>query len=390
MTRAGLDYRGVAVAAPVTFGYALESPHETPWFLGRTLARLLETTALKKADVDGLVVASYTLAPDHSASLAEYLGMAPRFLADLPFGGASGVIALRRAARAVQVGDANVVACLAADVAPRGDGIGANFSRFSRDHVYPYGAGGANSVFALITARYMSDHGVSRADFGRLCIAQRENGLHFPGALMQKPLTMEDYLAARPVCDPLHLFDCVRRCCGAEGFLVMAEERARSLGIPYALIAGAIERHNGSASEAVQTRVLAAGDTASLYEQAALGPRDVDFVQAYDDYPVIVMLQLEGLGFCEPGGAAHLIAERRLDAQGDLPLNTHGGMLSLGQAGAAGGFCGVTEALRQLTGQNLGAEIPSASVGLVSCYGTVNYDRGICSGAAMLRTGVRA
>jgi acetyl-CoA acetyltransferase len=383
------DYGGVAVAAPVSFGYTRSSPHETPWFLGMALAAMLRRAGLRKQQVDGLAVASYTLAPDHSASLAEHLGLGPRFLADIPFGGASGVVALRRAARAIQNGDAEVVACLAADVAPTGDGISANFSRFARDHVYPYGAGGANSVFALITGHYMRQHGVTREDFGRLCIAQRENGLRFPGALVKAPLTMAEYLGARPVCEPLHLFDCVRRCCGAEGFLVLAEAHARSLGLPHVLIAGAVERHNGLPEQPVQAGPLH-GDIAALYAQAGMGPEAAHFVQAYDDYPVIVMLQLEALGLCEAGGAAALLRARSLNAEGDLPLNTHGGMLSLGQAGAAGGFCGLTEALRQLTGENLGVAVPGASVGLVSCYGTVNYDRGICTSAAMLRTGQKA
>jgi acetyl-CoA acetyltransferase len=383
------DYGGVAVAAPVSFGYTRGSPHETPWFLGRALAAMLQRAGLPKQRVDGIALASYTLAPDHSASLAEHLGLSPRFLVDIPFGGASGVVALRRAARAIQNGDAEVVACLAADVAPTGDGIGANFSRFARDHVYPYGAGGANAVFALITAHYMHRHGVTREDFGRLCIAQRDNGLRFPGALVKTPLTMAEYLAARPVCEPLHLFDCVRRCCGAEGFLVLAEAHARSLGLPHVLIAGAVERHNGLPQQPVQDGPLH-GDIAELYEQAGMGPEAAHFVQAYDDYPVIVMLQLEALGLCEAGGAAALLRARSLGAEGDMPLNTHGGMLSLGQAGAAGGFCGLTEALRQLTGENLGAAVPGAEVGLVSCYGTVNYDRGICTSAAMLRTGQRA
>ena len=388
MSRLPQDYAGVAVAAPVSFGYARSSPHETPWFLGMTLAAMLRRAGLAKQQVDGMAVASYTLAPDHSASLAEHLGLGPRFLVDIPFGGASGVVALRRAARAIQNGDAEVVACLAADVAPTGDGISANFSRFARDHVYPYGAGGANSVFALITDHYMRAHGVTREDFGRLCIAQRENGLRFPGALVKAPLTMAEYLAARPVCEPLHLFDCVRRCCGAEGFLVLAEAHARSLGLPHVLIAGAVERHNGLPHQPVQAGPLH-GDIAALYEQAGMGPEAAHFVQAYDDYPVIVMLQLEALGLCEAGGAAALLRTRSSSAEGELPLNTHGGMLSLGQAGAAGGFCGLTEALRQLTGENLGPAVPGASVGLVSCYGTVNYDRGICTSAAMLRTGQR-
>jgi acetyl-CoA acetyltransferase len=335
-------------------------------------------------------VASYRLMPDNAASLCEYLGLSPRFIQDFPYGGASGVMALRRAARAVQGGDAEIVACIGADVAPGGNGIGANFSSFSRDHVYPYGAGGANSVFALITADYMREYGATREDFGRLCIAQRQNGAQFPAALLRTALTLADYLAARRVCEPLGLYDCVMRCCGAEGFLVLSEERARALALPYARVAGAVERHNAFASEPVQASVGIAGEREQLWRQAGLEPAAMNFVQAYDDYPVIVMLQLEALGFCEKGGAARLLRERRLSADGDLPLNTNGGMLSLGQAGAAGGFQGLTEALRQLTRQALGAPVPNATAGVVSCYGTVNYDRGLCSSAAVLTRGLAA
>jgi acetyl-CoA acetyltransferase len=233
----------------------------------------------------------------------------------------------------------------------------------------------------------MRENGATREDFGRLCIAQRANGMHFPHALLRTPLTMEAYLAARRISEPLGLFDCVMRCCGAEGFLVLSEDRARSLGIPYARIAASVERHNAFAGEPVQSRVGIAGDAAELWAQAGLGPEDMAFVQAYDDYPVIVMLQLESLGFFAPGTAARLLAGRSLAADGDLPVNTNGGMLSLGQAGAGGGFAGMTEAIRQLTGQALGAVVPDAQAGVVSCYGTVNYDRGLCSSAAVLTRG---
>jgi acetyl-CoA acetyltransferase len=372
-------WEGVAVAAPVSFGYTKSSPHGVPWFIAGALRESLRAAGLAKDAVDGLVLSSYRLAPDNAASMTEYLGLSPRFLVDLPYGGASGVIALRRAARAVQAGDAEVVACIGADVPPRDASFMANFSAFSRDHVFPYGAGGANAVFALITADYMRRHGATREDFGRLCVAQRANGARFPGALLGKPLSLEDYLAARPIAEPLHLFDCVMRCSGAECFLVMSEERARSLRLPHARIAAAIERHNGAPGEPVQASVYRAGDRDTLWNQAGLGPADTAFVQAYDDYPVIVMLQLESLGFCEPGAASSLV--------GRLPINTSGGMLSLGQAGASGGFLGMTEAVRQLSGQALGLSVPAAQAGVVSCYGTVNYDRGLCAAAAVLTRG---
>src|SRR5262245_21326154 len=95
---------GVAAAVPVTFGYSKVPKHGVHWYLGGVLRELLRRSSVAKREVDGLVVASYRLAPDNSASLAEYLGLSLRFAVDLPFGGATGAIALRRAARAVQAG----------------------------------------------------------------------------------------------------------------------------------------------------------------------------------------------------------------------------------------------------------------------------------------------
>jgi acetyl-CoA acetyltransferase len=382
------DYAGVVVTTPVTYGYARTTEHEVPWYIGGVLEEMMRRTGLAKSEIDGFVLATYRLAPDNSASMVEYFGLSTRFMVDLPFGGASGVIALRRAVRAVQCGDAEVVACVAADVAPTGFGIGANFSRFSRDHVYPYGAGGPNAVFAMITQNYMQKFAATREDFGRLCVAQRRNGAEFPLAVMRTPISMQDYLSARPISDPLVLLDCVMRVNGGEGFLVMTEDRARSFDLPFVSVGATMERHDGTLATPVQETVGVNAARDGLYQEASLEPQDIDFVQAYDDYPVIVMLQLEALGFCKPGEAARFLRERRLTTDGDFPLNTNGGMLAMGQAGAAGGFVGITEALRQLTGETLGgAVVRDARVGIVSCYGTVNYDRGLCSSAAILIKG---
>jgi acetyl-CoA acetyltransferase len=384
------SYADVAVAVPVTTERYRTTRRLTPWFFGRLLADLLHQSGLKKTEIDGLAIASYTLAPDNSASLAEYFGLEPRFILDLPYGGAAGVMMMSRAARAVQAGDAEVVACMAADIAPSGYGIYSNFSSFTRDHIYPYGAGGANSVFALITSNYMREYGATAEDFGRICLAQRVNGISHAQSMFKKPLSMDEYLSARLICDPLRLYDCVPRCCAGEAFLVMSEERARSLKLPYATIGGTIERTNGFASDPIMSRVSIAADGESLYEQASTSPQDIDFVQAYDDYPVIVMMQLEALLFCKQGEAPKLVREKRLTFDGDLPLNTSGGMLSLGQPGAAGGSLGMNEALRQLTKTPLGAQIPNAKAGIVSCFGTVNYDRGVCASAAILKAGLAA
>jgi acetyl-CoA acetyltransferase len=390
MKRKPNDYSGIAVTVPVSVGYSRTSRRTMPWFLGRALGELVSRSGIKKSEIDGLAVSSYLMAPDNGASLTDMFGLSTRFLIDFPYGGACGVIAIKRAARAVQNGDAEIVACVAGDIAPQGYGFNSAFSTFSRDHVYPNGGGGMNAVFALITAHYMNTFGATREDFGRICIAQRANSAGHPMALFKQPLTMDAYLKARLICDPIGLFDCVPRVCGAEGFLVMTEERARALGHPYVLIAGAVERHNAYADEPVISHFGVAEESNELYEQAGVGPDAVRFVEAYDDYPVMVMLELEALGFSKPGEAIRLVREKSLTLGGDLPVNTSGGMLSLGQAGAGAGFLHINEAISQLTGRSLGRAIEKPEYGLVSCLGTVNYDRGLCTGAILLKRGLAA
>ena len=201
---------------------------------------------------------------------------------------------------------------------------------------------------------------------------------------------MEQYLAARPIAGPVHLFDCVMPCAGGEGFLVMDEERARSTGLPYCLISAADELHNAHRDDPVQERGGWTTYADDMYQRAGLGPDDINLVQTYDDYPVISMMQLEDLGFCAKGeGQAFVQAtDMRFDGSGPqpnkLPHNTNGGQLSVGQAGAAAGYLGVTESLRQLTGTAGDNQVAGARHAMVSGFGMVNYDRGLCSAAAIL------
>jgi acetyl-CoA acetyltransferase len=378
-------YQGVALCCPVTEPYVRRSEHGAAWFLARALRRLLDRSGLAKRDIDGLCVSSFTLHPDTAVGFTQYTGVSPRFLEWLPMGGACGVIALRRAARAIQMGDAELVACIAGDTANETSfrDLLANFSGFARDAVYPYGAGGPNASFALIADAYMRSTGATREDFGKLAVAQRANARRNPRALLRGELTMADYLAARPIAEPLHLFDCVMPCAGADGFLVMTEQRARLLDQPYLRILGAIERHNAFADDPVQLRGGWAVDRSSLWAQAGIGPRDVGIVETYDDYPVISMLQFEGLGFCGEADGPRFVREHDFTIEGSFPHNTGGGQLSMGQAGAAGGYLGLVEAMRQLSREASGRQV-DASHALVSGFGMINYDRGLCSAAAVL------
>jgi acetyl-CoA acetyltransferase len=380
------SYDGVVACVPVTVPYRRYSTNSAHWWIGRALQALIARTKLRLGDIDGLAVSSFTVGPDTAVGLTQHFGLSPRWLDHIPFGGASGIVALRRAARAVQAGDADIVACVAGDT-NHVDSFRrtlSTFSRFAQDAVYPYGSGGANASFALITKNYMNMYGVRREDFAKLCIAQRDNALSIPFAMMKKKLTLDEYMSARPIADPIHLFDCVMPCAGAEAFIVCREDTATSLGFDAVRILSTIERHNAYPSDPIQIRGGWALDIDELWSMAGVTPGDVDLVQTYDDYPVIVMMQLEDLGFCKKGEGAEFVRAQGFTTDGSFPHNTSGGQLSMGQAGAAGGFLGLTEAMRQLTDQPLGAKVENARTALVSGFGMINYDRGLSSAAAVL------
>ena len=380
------SYDGVAVAVPVSIPYVRYSIETAHWWIARALRELCQGAGIKPTDLDGLSVSSFTLFPDTGVGLTQHLGITPRWLDHIPMGGASGIVALRRAARAVQAGDASIIACVGGDTnhVDSFRKLLGSFSRFAQDASYPYGFGGPNAAFALLTDYYMREYGATREQFGSICVDQRTNALSYPHAIMKKPLTLDQYIAARAISDPLHLFDCVMPVAGAEAFLVTTEDIARDLGLPFARPLATIERHNAFPDDPIQMRGGWAMDVDELWAMAGCKPADMDVFQTYDDYPVIVAMQAEDLGFCGKGEGAAFLAERDTTTTGDFPHNTSGGQLSAGQAGAGGGYLGLVEALRQVTGQALGLQVPDAKRALVSGFGMINFDRGLCSGATVL------
>ena len=383
------SYDGVALVAPFSTPYQRYSTDTAHWWIAGALRGALGVAGLKPNEIDGFCVSSFSLSPDSAVGLTQHLGLCLRWLDHIPMGGASGIVALRRAARAIQSGDANIVACVAGDTNHIDSfrSLLSSFSRSASDASYPYGYGGPNANFALLTDRYMQEYGATREDFGRICVAQRSNALKYPGAIMKKPLTLEQYIDARPVSDPIALFDCVMPCAGSEAFLVMSEEEAVKRDLPYALIGGTIERHNAHAEDPIQLRGGWTLDIDELYEMADCDAEKIDLLQSYDDYPVICMMQIEDLGFCEKGSAAEFVRSHDLTIDGDFPHNTSGGQLSAGQAGAAGGFLGLVEAIRQVSGTAGPTQVKDANHAMVAGFGMINYDRGVCSGAAIIRSG---
>jgi acetyl-CoA acetyltransferase len=367
--------------------YEKRDGHDLLWHLWRATADCLDRAGLAKGDLDGLTLASFGYGPGNVVTLGEHFGLRLRWAEQGAFGGASGVVALTHAADAIRAGRARAVLCLAADAftVASHDAMLDSFTPGIRDHLAPHGFGGANGVFALVQRRHSHLFGTTREQLGRVAVTQRANALLNPNALFKVPLTLEDYLEARPIAEPLRLYDCVMPCSGGEAVLVVTEDVARALDRPRVELLAAGEMHNAypdlPSSLPAGWELFADG----LFAEAGVTRGDVDLAELYDDYPIMVAIQLEGHGFCEQGRGGPFLAETDISLTGELPINTGGGQLSCGQAGAAGGTIGVVEAVCQLQHEAGERQVRNAEVGLVSGFGLVSYGKGLCTASAILR-----
>jgi acetyl-CoA acetyltransferase len=343
----------------------------------------LAAAGLRPEEVDGLGVASFSLVPDHGVDLAWRLGLRLRWLMDDPNGGASGVNLLTHARRAVEAGDASAVLLVAGDRLTAGDfrGLVDNWSSATRDHLAPIPTGGPNALFALLTRRHMGTHVLRREDYAQVVIAQRRWAALNPGALYREPLSVAVYMAAPLVADPLTRFDCVPLVAGADALVVTAADRQAGGGRAVRIRA-LVSTFNAEPQDGDGLRTGLAAAAPDLWEAAGRGPDEVDLVSVYDDYPAMVLVQLADLGYAPDGDVRRLVAERL--ATGALPVNTSGGQLCCGQAGAAGGMHGLVEAVRQLQGEAGERQVDGARSAVVSGYGMVAYRHGAAANAVVL------
>ena len=204
-----------------------EPGQNTHTFLRDAVAMAIRDANLTLADVDGLAISSFSMEPDKAIDMAWRFGMSLRWLLQDTNGGAGGINMLGHAIRGVEAGAASAI------VVVGGDAMGlegfarlaANYNRAIRDHVAPLGHGGPNSLFAMLTQRQMRAFGLTREDYGHMVIAQRAWATGNPNAVYRKPLTMDEYLAAGMVADPLSRYDCVPPVAGASAIIVSTADR---------------------------------------------------------------------------------------------------------------------------------------------------------------------
>ena len=373
------DYSGVVIAGAAETPYTRHPGEDvtTETLLADAFVRVLERTGIERGAVDGLGVASFTHTPDRAIDLSWKLGLRPRWLMDDGNGGASGIQLLQHAARAIQAGDASTIVLLSGDHFDRDSFrmLVDTYNRATAQYLAGIPTGGPNVLFAMLTAQQMARHGLEREDYGRLVIAQRSWAGLNPGAVYRTPLTMEEYLDAPVVADPLHRLDCVPVVSGADALVVTGAGG----GVRIRGLRGS-HNHDGQEGDGLTTGI--AGFADELWQDAGVGPDDVDLISVYDDYPAMALAQLADLGFVPDGDLSGFL--RRRIEQERLPLNTSGGQLSAGQAGAAGGMHGLVEAVTQLRGEAGERQVENARLAAVTGYGMVLYRYGACANAVVL------
>jgi len=246
----------------------------------------------------------------------------------------------------------------------------------------PYGAASAANWIGMQAQHYFWRYGLDREVLGHIAVNARANAGNNPEAIYRDPISMDDYLSARMVSTPLGLYDCDVPVDGAIAVVVSAIDTIADRPRPPVFV------------EAVGTQILervswdqdtlthlpqSLGPSAHLWSRTSLRHDDVDVALLYDGFTFNALSWLEGLGFCELGGAADFIdGGRGIALDGRLPLNPHGGQLS---AGRTHGYGFVREAMLQLRDEADGRQVQGADVAVVSAGG------GIPSGAMLLRRG---
>ena len=335
-------------------------------------ARALADAGLQASDLDGLVINGPQF---HEASVfvpamaAEYLGMKLNFAEVVDLGGCTSVGMVWRAAAAIELGLCQAVLCvLPARMAPFGPaedpswmaramrfgGHSTAFGAPEAEFDLPYGHMGQNTGYAMIAQRYAAQYGYDAEAMAKIAVDQRFNAQFNPDAMFYgQPLTVEQVLASKKVADPLHVLEIVMPVAGGAALIVASKEvaaRARNRGAVVTGFGEHLEFKSPSyASDMTRTPVGPASDRA--FAMAGLKPADMHAAQIYDCYTITVLLTLEDAGFAPKGEGMRFVREHDLTWRGDFPMNTHGGQLSFGQAGSAGGMSQVIEAFHQIAGR---------------------------------------
>jgi acetyl-CoA acetyltransferase len=230
---------------------------------------------------------------------------------------------------------------------------------------FPFGMQQAATIFALPVTAHMARYGTTTLDFAHLAVTQRKHASLNTKALMRQPMTIEDHQTSRWISYPYRLLDCCQQNDGAVAIVITSAERAQDLRHrPVYIMAG-----YGGDLEAPTAGIWETNGVnvaPLIYEGAGITARDVSLAELYDPFTGMCLLHIEDFGLVAKGEAGRWVAEGRSGLDGEVPVNTHGGLLSEGHFT---GLNHVVEAVQQLRPEGVTDDL---------CQGTHTYDRSVC------------
>jgi acetyl-CoA acetyltransferase len=335
--------------------------------------KALADAGIEKGMVDALYVKYPTSAYEskYGQTLAEAMGMRPRIGGVWDQAGASNAAMISFAAMAIEAGQCEV-ALVAASDNPKSGTRQAYEKVRNGDGVASYGWFGIAPGYAMIARRHMEQYGTTHAQLGAVAIVCRANGADNPNAQLRKRITLDEYLASRWIAEPLRRDDCCLVSDSGGAVVVMSAKRAKELKVkaPVPILGfgqGQTSWEVAQRPDLTTTEAVVSGKTA--FNMAGLAPEDIDVAQIYDCFTITPILTLEDYGFCRKGEGGPFVASGAIGRNGDLPMNTSGGLLS--ETGMPGMQL-VIEGVRQMRGEaNL--QVKGAETCIVSNQGGVMH-----------------
>ncbi|CAI8163464.1 MAG: 3-ketoacyl-CoA thiolase [Methanobacteriota archaeon] len=312
----------------------------------------------------------------HAEAIAEYLQIFPRYCFAAAAGGGTTFSVIHHAASAIVTGMADVVVVAMADCMRTGlsreQSLVVQASTGHPQFEQPYGPT-VPAYYALIAQAHMAQYGTTQTQFAEIAVAARRHAQLNSAAQMRDPITIDDVLSSRLIADPLHLLDCSLVSDGGAAIILTSAEKAKDFQQAPVYLLGAGEGHSHEHISQAKNLTTSAATVSGkqAYEMAGLSPSDIDFAQLYDCFTPTVIIELEDLGFCAKGEGGAFVEENRVGPGGELPINTHGGLLSHSHSGNPGSLFALTETIWQLRGDLGDRQVLDASIGLVHGQGGI-------------------
>ena len=358
-----------AIVGAASTGFSKLATQTPVQMASDVVAAALADAGIERSEVDGLAVHIGSPRGTDYDLVASLLGLQVRFSAQPWSHGRFAASLIQQAAMALTWGMADCIVCVASynNTAYGRHGVATrpNFHENLREGGGPHGeaphTGFSAPVIgaAMASQRYFHQYGVTPEKLSTVALTQRRHAQLNPDAAKRDDLSLEQYLNARYIAEPLRLFDCSVVVDGAAAIVMTRSDRARDTRSKPVYLLGAQGIHAGTdeyifgqpglgVNQSFVHDRPGAGANHHVYEMAGVTPQDIDTLHIYDAFSPCVLWTLERFGFCARGQAADWIQGGRIGLGGELPVNTSGGFLSEGQLN---GWGQMIEIVRQLRGQ---------------------------------------